>query len=106
MTNTITVVFNFNCPKTHKRMLDEWKAFFVELNDNDPVIVTALSQGDEMTKLDLIEFGREIGDIHYIGEVLDNIQLPEKLQQLLKIREYANEHSVTDQAAYEYILEA
>ena len=106
MESTVSAVFHFNCDDTKKQMVSEWKSYFNEPNDKDPVIVTALGAGDEMTKLDLIEFGYQIRDLEYIGEVICDIGLPEKLEQFLEVREYANKHSLTDAGAYDCILNA
>lgn len=98
---TLTVVFNFKSQEQksefYKNNIDgNWI-----LDDNPNSFVSAVSNKDEMLKMELIEFGREIDDIGFIGQVLDEEELPELEEIRNRCCEYANEHSCTESHAYE-----
>jgi hypothetical protein len=102
MNNFVTVVYNFKSEQAQMDMADGWKEIFVK-DDDLPVKVTAISHADEITRLDLIEFAHSIADMSMIGEIISTTKLEPYLEIMKKTNDYANEHSVTLDYAYEML---
>lgn len=104
MADKLTVVFHFNDKEKMAELTDSWKGLSEKSAESDPVAITAMSRGDEITRLELVEFGQEIGDLDFIGQVISATDLTPYLDQFKNSQEYANEHSVTIDAAYESVV--
>jgi hypothetical protein len=96
----MTVVFEMSDDATQKQLFSELKKIFPGVA-GDLIRVTALSCRDEMTKLDLIEFGRNIEDIGFINKVIDVEDVTPLLEVMRKCEKYAIENGCTMSHAYE-----
>ena len=95
-----TVVYKFDCEETQKKVIGELCTIFKD-PDGHPFSISAMSNKDEMTRLDLVQFGVELRDIDFIRQVVENDDIEELVTQMMACQEYSAEHSTSQSAAYE-----
>jgi hypothetical protein len=100
--STLTVVYEFNNDKALELKAQEVNELFLK-DDGADIRVTASSSQDEMSKLDMIEFGVEVDDLEFVRGVISESNLKESFTIMMSAREYAEKNGVTDYAGYEAI---
>jgi len=97
----MTVVFEFKNEDDRRNKTLEFAPYLFSDDDSEPMRVTTISGQDEATKLELVEFGLEVGDIEWIRTVFRKSDLSEQIEVMQKCRAFANEKSCAISSAYE-----
>lgn len=103
MQGTLTVVFKFNDVETEKEMRGTFAKLFEQDHKSSPVAVTAISNKDEMTKLDLLEFYNEMGDVDLIRAVISDNKIEPYLKHFKAVQACAAKSDVSEYSVYENV---
>lgn len=105
MTKSITVVYQINDQNSEaaQNLYKNIRDLFTSDSESLPVSVTASSNTDEMTKLELVEFYLACDDTYLAKQVIEEDDITKHLNFYKSVTKYADQNSVTQLAAYEAV---
>lgn len=98
----LTVVYEFTCPSEMKAKSEEIQELFGK-PEGAPVRVVASGCGDDMTKLELIEFAHEMGDMDLVRCILTDSSIQEYLELFHKVQAHAAENNISANESFDLI---